>query len=105
MNADRVVPISLQYLPSPDGDNRLDVEVREGDTSVTYFASSRAEGGGRCITIHFKNCFAIRYVVTEDHESYCPGINDSESDFVEIHESSWVCSQPEYVQQMKHFAF
>ena len=105
MNTGNLAPISLQYMPHPGGDNRLDIDIREGYASATYYASSHATGGSRFISILFKNCYAIRYVVTEDHESLCPGIEESESEFVEIRDSPWILSLPSYVQRMKHYAF
>jgi hypothetical protein len=95
--------IALEFLPNPDGDNRLDVDIREGETSVTYFSSSRAVGGARYVTVVFKNCQAVRFFVTEDHDTFCPGFKDSESDFVEIRGSAWLKTLPDHVQSYKHF--
>ena len=105
MSAGYPIAIELEYSPCPDGDNRLDIEIREGHTGVAYISSSRAKGGARRITIVFIECHAVRYFVTEDHESLCPGISDIESHFVEIEDSPWLCSLPKYLQTLKHYAF
>lgn len=93
--------IPLEYLPSPDGDNRLDVDIREGETHVTYFSSSRAKGGARDIRIVFNDCVTVRFVATEDHEKECPGFGDLDSSFAEICDSSWLECFPVYRQSME----
>jgi hypothetical protein len=95
--------IALEFLPNPDGDNRLDVRIRERVTTVTYFSSSRVVGGPRYINIVFEGCYAVRFVVTEEHEKLCPGINGVDSDFAEIRDSAWLKTLPDYVQSFKHF--
>ena len=102
MQHGRPTAIPLEFLPNPDGDNRLDVDIREGETTVTYFSSTRAVGGARYIKVVFDRCYAARFVATDDHEKLCPGL---ESDFSEVRDSAWLKTLPDYVQTFKHFVF
>jgi hypothetical protein len=103
MHYGRCITIPLDPIPSPDGENRLDIDIRERFASATYFSSTREAGGGRYVTILFTNYFACRYFVTEDHETLCPGISEAESEFVEIQDSAWIPSLPTHVHGMKHY--
>jgi hypothetical protein len=105
MNQGRPKGITLEFEPSPDGDNRLDVKIGEGETSVTYFSSTHAKGGARYIKVAFRDCYAVRYFVTEEHEEYCPGLGELESDFAEVCDSPWLQTLPSYVHTLKHFIF
>ena len=99
----RVCAISLKYMPSPEGDNRLDIVIREDEVSATYFSSSLAVGGARHIRITFTDCYAVRYFVTEEHEVLCEGFSESDSEFAEVRGSPWLMAQPPYVHKLKHY--
>jgi len=93
--------IPLEFMPCYDGDNRLDVDIREGETRVIYFSSTRAKGGARFIQITFTDCVAVRFLATEGHEKECPGFGDLDSNFAEICDSSWLPCFPVYRQSME----
>lgn len=97
--------IALDYEPNPEGDNRIDVDIRERETRVAYIANMQNSGNPCEVDLVFENCVATKYIATEPDDSICPGWSSMNSDFGEIEASPWVSQFPHHISHYRHFVF